>query len=106
MVFEAHDNRDIEEGQREVPRIPDTMKTWPWIRSINPLELEDEITAESFAWVCQLPYFTHRRWDYTDVLIKTSSGAEVSLAIFPLIEIEMLIGRFVSLIYLAALTRG
>ena len=77
MAFEAHDNRDIEEGQREVPRIPDTMKTWPWERSINPLELEDEITAESIAWVCQFqPYFTHRRWDYTDALIKTSSGAE------------------------------
>ena len=50
------------------------MKEWSWKRSVNPLE--DEVTAESIAWLSQFPYFTHRGWDYTDILLKSGSSTE------------------------------
>jgi len=75
MAFEARaGSNDVPEQQREKLYIPDTMAKWLWTRSINPLE--DVVTAESIAWMSQFPYFTHRGWDYTDVLLKTCTGGE------------------------------
>ena len=74
MASEAQDSNDVPEQQHNRLRILDTMTTWPWTRSINPLE--DEVTTESIAWVTQFPYFTHRAWNYTDVLLKVGCGAE------------------------------
>ena len=74
MALEAHGNNNIQEQQPDKLYIPNTMKDWPWVRSINPLE--DEVTAESIAWVSQFSYFTHKGWDYTNILLKSGSGAE------------------------------
>ena len=74
MAFEAHDSKSVPEQQPDKLYLPDTMTDWPWKRSINPLE--DKVAAESIAWASQFPYFTHRGWDYTDVLLKSGSGAE------------------------------
>ena len=59
-MFEAHGNREMQEGQREALHIPDTMTTWPWVRSVNPLQLEDEVTSEAIAWATQFRCSTQR----------------------------------------------
>lgn len=77
--FEAYDSFDLQEQQTQAVmlHIPDTMKSWPWVRMVHPLD--EEISAESIAWLSQFRHLTNRGWDYTDVLIKTDSGTESSV---------------------------
>ena len=96
MTLEAHGRNNVQEEQLVKLYIPNTMKDWPWVRSINPLE--DEVTAESIAWVSQFPYFTHRDRGYTDILLKGGSGAE-GVKFPPLSILINLIGRFCALLY-------
>ena len=74
MPFEACDGSDVQEQQTVMLHIPDTMKTWPWVRMIHPLD--EEVSAESIAWMKQFARFTNRGLDYTDALIKSGSGKD------------------------------
>ena len=96
MALETHDGNDVPGQQPVQLYIPDTMTNWLWTRSINPLE--DEVTAESIAWVSQFPYFTHRGWDYTNVLLEINCGAQRIM--FPCyLSSSMVIGLYAALMY-------